>query len=107
RINLATIFAPTDVTKNNKMSYRAPAYYWPELVSQRSQDEKWLSKQMYWHALPKGWENLTYEEFLEQRRSLIAEVIRDAFGQISDGSGVHSEPMPEVEIPEGRSLQEF
>ena len=50
---------------------------------------------------------MTYEEFLEQRRSLIAEVIRDAFGQISDGSGVHSDPMPEVEIPKGRSLQEF
>src|SRR5699024_2691435 len=107
RINQAANFAPTDWATNIKISDRAPADYWPELVAQRSQDENWLSQQMYWHALPKGWENMTYEEFLEQRRSLIAEVIRDAFGQISDGSGVHSEPMPEVEIPEGRSLQEF
>lgn len=107
RINQAANFAPTDWATNIKISDRAPADYWPELVAQRSQDENWLSQQMYWHALPKGWENMTYEEFLEQRRSLIAEVIRDAFGQISDGSGVHSEPMPAVEIPEGRSLQEF
>ena len=107
RINQAANFAPTDWATNIKISDRAPAEYWPELVAKRSQDENWLSQQMYWHALPKGWENMTYEEFLEQRRSLIAEVIRDAFGQISDGSGVHSEPMPEVEIPEGRSLQEF
>ncbi len=107
RINQAANFAPTDWATNIKISDRAPAEYWPELVAQRSQGESWLSLQMYWHALPKGWENMTYEEFLEQRRSLIAEVIRDAFGQISDGSGVHSDPMPEVEIPKGRSLQEF
>lgn len=107
RINQAANFAPTDWATNIKISDRAPAEYWPELVSQRSQGDNWLSQQMYWHALPDGWENMTYEEFLEQRRSLIAEVIRDAFGQISDGSGVHAEPMLEIEVTEGRSLQEF
>ncbi len=36
----------------------------------------------YWHALPPGWENLDYQEFLSVRRKGIAQVIRDGFGQL-------------------------
>ena len=36
----------------------------------------------YWHALPDSWETLPYDEFLQQRRKLIALVIRDAYERI-------------------------
>jgi predicted HTH transcriptional regulator len=38
-----------------------------------------LKRQIYWHALPVGWEQLDYQEFLERRRQLIARVVRDGF----------------------------
>jgi hypothetical protein len=34
---------------------------------------------LYWHALPQGWENMEYKDFLEQRRKLIAHIIKDGF----------------------------
>ena len=39
---------------------------------------------MYWHALPKGWEEMEYSEFLEARRKGIAKVIRDGFLKLSE-----------------------
>ena len=38
-----------------------------------------LSRQIYWHALPVGWEQLDYPTFLDRRRSLLARVVRDGF----------------------------
>jgi predicted HTH transcriptional regulator len=38
-----------------------------------------LKTHRYWHALPVGWEQLSYEDFLDKRRRLIARVVRDAF----------------------------
>ena len=32
------------------------------------------------NALPLGWENMPYEEFLVERRKLMAEKIKEAFG---------------------------
>ena len=31
------------------------------------------------NALPHGWENMSYETFLEERRKLMADVIRKGF----------------------------
>lgn len=38
--------------------------------------------QMYWHALPTGWEQLDYDEFLEKRRKRIARVVHEGFQQL-------------------------
>ena len=32
-----------------------------------------------WHALPEGWESMSYPDFLHERRKRIAMVIRDGF----------------------------
>ena len=37
------------------------------------------------HALPDGWEQLNYHEFLQQRRDLMAAVIREAYEKLSAG----------------------
>lgn len=38
----------------------------------------------YWHALPEGWEEMTYRDFLEARRKAIALVIRDGFSILAN-----------------------
>lgn len=92
RINQAGNFAPTDWSTNITISDRPPAEYWPDLVAARVKNQSWLEKQMYWHALPKGWEHMDYEDFLGARRSLIAQVTRDAFDRLTGGNVQPVEP---------------
>ena len=40
-----------------------------------------------WHALPDGWETLTYSAFLTKRRELMARVIRDGYATLSERHG--------------------
>jgi len=40
----------------------------------------------FWHALPVGWENLSYDEFLERRRELVAKVVRAGFEKLVSGA---------------------
>lgn len=91
RINQAANFAPTDWDTNILISDRKPSEYWPQLVADRGAEADWLAKQRYWHALPESWETLGYDDFLQQRRRLIAKVIRDAFGRLSGGDGADIE----------------
>ena len=39
----------------------------------------------FWHALPQGWEEMDYWEFLQERRVLIAGVVRAAFAKLRTG----------------------
>lgn len=111
RINQAANFAPTDWDTNIFISDRPPAEYWDALVRQRAGgDHEWLDKQRYWHALPDRWEQLPYEEFLAERRKLIAGVVRDGFNKIGTGAVVPlSIPgeILEVEIGESAPLEEW
>ena len=61
---------------NVDISDKAPAEYLPDYKSRFS--EKELQQMYYWHALPEGWENLQYQDFLVKRRGMIAKVISDA-----------------------------
>ncbi|MBD8021891.1 GmrSD restriction endonuclease domain-containing protein [Brevibacterium gallinarum] len=86
QINQTANYAPTDWDSNGRISDQAPADYWPHLLEKaRSRGDEWLKKQMYWHAMPRGWEKMEYAEFLDARRHLIAHVIRDAFRRLSAG----------------------
>ena len=87
RINQAANFAPTDWSTNIWISDRAPSEYWPALVKERSLPAEQLAEQLFWHAMPHGWEELEYDEFLRQRRLLIAAVTKAAFDRLSS-SGV-------------------
>lgn len=82
RINQVANFAPTDWHTNQQISDRAPSEYWPELVRARGGDTDWLERQCYWHALPRDWHTMTYDEFLVERRKRIAGVTRDAFEKL-------------------------
>jgi hypothetical protein len=99
RINQAANFAPTDWDTNILISDKPPAEYWPELVATRGGDAEWLAKQHYWHALPEGWQNLDYEEFLLQRRRMIATVIRDGYQKLSKGEVVEPTDAVQTNVP--------
>ena len=107
RINQAANYAPTDWNTNIKISDKAPSMYWPQLVAERSKGEEWLTRQMYFHAMPRGWENMEYEEFLAARRHLMAQVTRDAYEKLSaglaqtdDAATPAAERAPEPELAE-------
>jgi hypothetical protein len=57
-----------------------PADYVPEYAGRFSPEE--LSAMYHWHALPEGWERMGYQEFLEQRRKLLAGVVREGFAKL-------------------------
>ena len=65
---------------NSDISAQSPAVYWPQFKDRYSSAE-WSSV-CYWHALPANWEMMNYENFLKNRRDLIAQVIRDGFEKI-------------------------
>jgi hypothetical protein len=65
---------------NADISAQSPATYWPQF-SDRYTAAEWPMIR-YWHALPENWETMKYEDFLKQRRGLIAQVIRDGFEKV-------------------------
>jgi hypothetical protein len=62
---------------NNDIADQAPSEYLPLYLNRMSANEK--EEMYFWHALPDGWEHMEYEDFLVERRKLIAQVIRKAF----------------------------
>lgn len=73
-----------DWPENAAISADDPAEYWPAMAEMIEPDR--LERQRKWHALPIGWEQLEYHDFLEKRRALIAEVVRQGFEQLQTGA---------------------
>lgn len=55
----------------------APAIYYPIVCGGKSEDE--ILRMEEENALPHGWENMAYENFLVERRKLMAMKIKEAF----------------------------
>ncbi len=68
---------------NAKIGDSAPSEYFPLLFSALSPQQQKQSR--FWHALPEGWEHMAYEDFLQARRVLIADVVRAAFDGLRTG----------------------
>lgn len=79
KINQIANFAMVEWSDNIKISDLPPGRYWPEQVATKGFDEKRLTAQRDLHALPAGWEQMDYEDFLQARRKLMADVVRRAF----------------------------
>lgn len=79
-INQIANFALVEWSDNIDISDMSPTTYYPKYASRFKADD--LQKMRYWHALPKDWENMEYQQFLEARRKQIAVVIRDGFTQL-------------------------
>ncbi len=76
-VNQIANFTMVEWADNTQISDLPPAEYVPQLSSRFSAQDL---KQMYhWHALPDGWEHLEYQVFLQQRRELMAGIIKEAY----------------------------
>ena len=76
-VNQIANFTMVEWSDNTQISDLPPAEYVPQLSSRFSAQDL---KQMYhWHALPDGWEHLEYQTFLQQRRELMAGIIKEAY----------------------------
>jgi hypothetical protein len=80
QINQIANYALVEWSDNIDISDKAPSEYLPKYITRYSEEE--LQKLCYWHALPENWQNMSYSEFLQKRRVLIAGVIKDAFNKI-------------------------
>ena len=75
-------YALVEWKDNIEISDQSPATYVPQYNTRFSEDE--LKKMYYWHALPQDWYTMAYEDFLAERRKLIAHVIRDGFFKLRE-----------------------
>jgi hypothetical protein len=74
-------FALVEWSDNISISDTAPSEYLPAYLNRLSKDEK--DKMYYWHSLPENWEQMSYEDFLIERRKRISLVVKDAYDTIS------------------------
>jgi len=77
QINQTANFALLEWPDNVDVSDDAPAEYVPKLRPRFSEADWGAMHAM--HALPESWESMAYEEFLQQRRLLMAQIIRRGF----------------------------
>ena len=99
RLNQVANFAFVEWADNIIISDKAPSDYFPNLVECLTDNEKLNA--LYWHALPDNWHNLEYLDFIEKRRKLIAEVIRDGFKLLT------LDVLPNRTVPVGPSVSEL
>ena len=76
-INQMANYAYIEWTDNAEILDEAPSKYYPIICEGRTEEEILAMEKA--NALPHGWENMTYEEFLFERRKLMAEKIKEAF----------------------------
>jgi hypothetical protein len=80
-INQTANFALLEWPDNIDISDTPPKEYLPKM-QKRFDTEIW-SKMCELHALPQGWEEMTYENFLIERRKLMADIIWRGFKTLS------------------------
>jgi len=81
-------YAVVEWQDNGEIGDQAPSEYVPEYRERLSPQD--YPQHAYWHALPDDWEHLPYQEFLKQRRVLMAEVIRDGYAVLHGGASPES-----------------
>lgn len=84
---------------NITISDDAPTKYWPEQLAKKQLKSEILARQLHLHALPENWTSLSYSEFLEVRRRLMADVVREAFEHLSRTDYTASYPAPGTYVP--------
>jgi hypothetical protein len=75
-------YAFVEWSDNIKISDQSPAEYLPQLIKRFNQEE--LDNMYHYHALPDSWEFMDYREFLEKRRKLMAQIIREGYQKLKD-----------------------
>ena len=71
---------------NNQISAQAPTSYVPRMRQLANIDDERWNRSLAEHALPVGWESMQYRDFLRERRSRMADIIRVAYRQLGGES---------------------
>lgn len=79
-INQMANYAFIDWKDNMDILDGAPSVYYPIVCDGRSEEE--ILQMERENALPHGWENMKYEDFLVERRKMMAARIKEAFAQL-------------------------
>ena len=104
QVNAIANMAFLDWADNVSIRAKSPLEYWP-LMSAKMDPER-LERQRLWHALPVGWEQLEYQDFLERRRILIADVIMEGFKCLTGGSASPSSSATDlIALGESQSVE--
>ena len=80
KINQMANYAFIDWKDNMDILDDAPSVYYPIVCEGHSKDD--ICRMEEENALPHGWENMAYEDFLEERRKLMAAKIKSAFEKL-------------------------
>ncbi|MEA3323521.1 MAG: DUF262 domain-containing protein [Euryarchaeota archaeon] len=68
---------------NVAISDQPPAEYLPDLKARFSEQD--LAHMYHWHALPENWGEMEYRAFLEKRREMMAQIIREGYQTLTAG----------------------
>ena len=96
-INQVANYSYVEWHDNLGISDSPPQDYVP-VYRERFKDEEW-NRMMTNHALPKSWEKMPYEEFLEERRKLMSRIIRRGYLLLKKGES--------LDIEEATSMEEL
>ena len=97
KINQVANFALVEWSDNITISNQPPTAYWPQEVTDKKIETARRTRQEEWHALPDDWIYLGYDEFLQQRRRLMAKVVHEGFKRLTDPNYEPDLTRPEVE----------
>ncbi len=81
QINQTANFALLEWPDNIEIEDTPPSEYVPEIQTRFTEAEWRRMHEM--HALPEGWELMSYDEFLRHRRVLMAQIIRRGFESLT------------------------
>jgi hypothetical protein len=83
RTNQIANFAFVEWAKNIEISDQSPAEYFPAQIAKLPPADR--ERAEFWHALPPGWEDMEYAEFLRARRVRMARVVEAGFKLLQSG----------------------
>ena len=96
KINQVANYALVEWSKNIAISNEAPFTYWPKQIEGVAHE--WLANQSEWHALPNGWCEMDYDQFLVARRKLMAKVAKEGFKRLLNPDYSPDLTLPDPEV---------
>ncbi len=97
QVNQIANYAYVERGDNVRISDQAPAEYLPSLRERFTSSE--LARMYHYHALPENWEQMDYQTFLETRREMMAQVVREGYQKLT-GSGTVEPDTGELDVTE-------
>jgi len=78
--NLLSNYALVEWADNIAISDKPPKEYVPQYEARFS--EKELKDMYFWHGLPRKWYEMEFNDFLQERQTRMAKVIRKGFEKL-------------------------